>query len=211
MFLQMLKMVAQSIASASSLHRETCILASRVFKLHKWLLIAFCLENPFTQIATHDGMSIIFCQSCISLGQFVCHSKLLLHMHQASNIVLFSHSCQSVFVNSKISPLHMSLSSTVYWNFNNILSSHNSSFFITYVILELQFKHCIEALWFSQRTLNSIERIRYYPRYWDKLRGWTSSLVNTDSISLRLNNSIDSNLMSTQALHWINENFTLYI
>jgi len=71
-----------------------------------------------------------FCQSCISLGQFVCHSKLLPHMRQASNIVLFSHSCRSVSVNSKSSPLHMSFSSSVYWNFNNILSSHNLVFVI---------------------------------------------------------------------------------
>ena len=44
MFLQMLKMVAQSIASTSSPQRETCIRASRVFTfnlLRKWLLIAF--------------------------------------------------------------------------------------------------------------------------------------------------------------------------
>ena len=63
MFLQMLKMVAQSIASTSSPQRETRIRASRVFKfnlLRKWLLIAFCLENPLSQIAVFDGMSIIF-------------------------------------------------------------------------------------------------------------------------------------------------------
>ena len=73
------------------------------------------LENPLSQIAILDGMSIIFfCQSCTSLGQFVCHSKLLPHMRQASNIVLFSHSYRSVSVNSKSSPLHMSFSSSVY-------------------------------------------------------------------------------------------------
>ena len=129
----MLKMVAQSIASTSSPQRKTCIRASRVFKfnlLRNWFLIAFCLENPLSQIAKPNRMSIISYQSCISLGQFVYHSKLLLHMHQASNIVLFSHSCRSVSINSKSSPLHMSLSSSVYWNFNNILSSHNSVFVI---------------------------------------------------------------------------------
>ena len=111
------KMVAQSIESTSSPRRETHIWASRVFKfnlLHKWLVIAFCLENPLSQIAILDEMSIIFGQSCIILSQFVCHSKLLLQMHQASNSVLFSHSCQSVFVNSRSCPLHMSLSFSVY-------------------------------------------------------------------------------------------------
>jgi hypothetical protein len=61
MFLQMLKM--QSIASTSIPQRETRIRASRVFKfnlLRKWLLIAFCLENPLSQIAILDGMSIVF-------------------------------------------------------------------------------------------------------------------------------------------------------
>ena len=111
------KMVAQSIESTSSPRRETHIWASRVFKfnlLRKWLVIAFCLENPLSQIAILDEMSIIFGQSCIILSQFVCHSKLLLQMHQASNSVLFSHSCQSVFVNSRSCPLHMSLSFSVY-------------------------------------------------------------------------------------------------
>ena len=133
MFLHMLKMVAQSIASTSSPQRETRIRASRVFKfnlLRKWLLIGFFLENSFSQIAILDGMSIIFYQSCISLGQFVCHSKLLPHMRQASNIALFSYSFRSVFVNSKSSPLHMSLSSSVYWNFNNMLPSPNLVFVI---------------------------------------------------------------------------------
>jgi hypothetical protein len=87
-FLQMLKMVDQSIASSSSSHRETCIRTSSVFTFnlfHKWLLIAFCLENVLSQIAILDGMSITSCQSCISLGQFVCHSKLLPHVCQTSN------------------------------------------------------------------------------------------------------------------------------
>ena len=117
MFVQMLKMVAQAIASTSSPQRETRIRASRVFKfnlLRKWLVVAYCLENPLSQIAILDGMSIIFCQSCRSLGQLLCHSKLLPHVRQASNIVLFSHSCQSVSVNSSSSPLHMSLSSLMY-------------------------------------------------------------------------------------------------
>ena len=39
-------------------------------------LIAFCLENPLSQIAILDGMRINYYQSGISLGQFVCHSKL---------------------------------------------------------------------------------------------------------------------------------------
>ena len=130
---QMLKTVAQSIASTSSSQRETCVRASRVFKfntLRKWLLIAFCLENPLLQITILDGMSIYFGQSCISLGQFVCHSKLLPHMRQASNIFLFSHSCRSIFVNSRSSPSHMLFSSSVYWNFNNIILSHNSVFVV---------------------------------------------------------------------------------
>ena len=96
MFLQMLKMVAQSIVSTSSPQTQTHIRASRVFKfnlLRKWLLIAFCLEkNPLSQIIILDGMSVIFCQSCKSLSQFMCHSKLLPHMRQASNIIMFSHS-----------------------------------------------------------------------------------------------------------------------
>ena len=63
MFLQMLKMVARSIASTSSPQRETCIRPYRVFKfnlLRKWLWIAFCLQNPLLQIAILDGMSIVF-------------------------------------------------------------------------------------------------------------------------------------------------------
>jgi len=114
MFLQMLKMVAQSIASTSSPQRESCIRAAKVLKfnlLRKWLLIAFCLENPLSQITILDGMGMISCQSYISLSQFVCHSKLLPHMRQASNIDFFPHSCQSVSINSKSSPLHISLSS----------------------------------------------------------------------------------------------------
>ena len=46
----------------------------------------------------------ICCQSCISLGQFVCQSKLRPHMRQTSNIVLFSHSCWSVAINYRIFP-----------------------------------------------------------------------------------------------------------
>ena len=118
MFIQMLKMVAQSIASTSSPQRETRIRASRVFNfnlLRKRLLIAFCLENTLSPIAIFDGTSIFFSgQSCMSLGQYTCHSKLLPHMRQSSNIVLFSHSCWSVSVNYGSSPLHMSLSSSVY-------------------------------------------------------------------------------------------------
>ena len=53
MFLQMLKMVVQSIASTPSPQRVTHIRASRVLKLNllcKWLLTAFCLENLLSQI-----------------------------------------------------------------------------------------------------------------------------------------------------------------
>ena len=60
MFLQMFVFVAQSIASTSSPGREARIKASRVSKFNilcKWLLIAFCLENPLSQIAIFDGMS----------------------------------------------------------------------------------------------------------------------------------------------------------
>ena len=39
----------------------------------------------------------------------MCHSKLLLHMRQASNIVLIPYSCQSVYISSRSSSLHMSL------------------------------------------------------------------------------------------------------
>ena len=63
MFIQMLKMVAQSIASTSSPQRETRIRASRVFNfnlLRKRLLIAFCLENTLSPIAIFDGTSIFF-------------------------------------------------------------------------------------------------------------------------------------------------------
>ena len=78
-FLQMLKMIAQSIASTSS-HKE------RPAQEHQgsssstycasgfWLL--FCLENSLSQIAILDEMGIIFCQSCISLGQFVCFFQI---------------------------------------------------------------------------------------------------------------------------------------
>ena len=113
-FLQMLKMIAQSNCIHFKPQSETRIRASKVFKfnlLRKWLLIAFCLKICLSQITILDGMSIIFYQICISLGQFVCRSKLLPHMHQASNIILFSHSCRSV---SMSSPLHMSLSYYVY-------------------------------------------------------------------------------------------------
>ena len=51
MFLQMLKMVAQSIAKTSSPQRKNCIRTSRVFKFNllcRWLLIAFCLEDPLS-------------------------------------------------------------------------------------------------------------------------------------------------------------------
>ena len=44
--------------------------------LCKWFEIAFRLENPLSQIAILDEMSIIFCQSSISLGEFVCHTKV---------------------------------------------------------------------------------------------------------------------------------------
>ena len=55
MFLQMLKMTAQSIASTSSPQRKTCIRATRVFKfnqLRKWLLIAFSLKKSHTNSYT---------------------------------------------------------------------------------------------------------------------------------------------------------------
>jgi hypothetical protein len=134
-FLQMLKMVAHSNASISSPQREIRIRASRIFKFNlscEWFWIAFCLENPLSQIAILDKLSITFYQSWISLGRFVCHSKSLPHMHQVLNIVLFS--CRTVFVNSKSSRLHMSLSSSVYWKFGNILSSHNLMFVIWTII-----------------------------------------------------------------------------
>ena len=44
------------------------------------------LFGKSSQIPILDGMSIT-CQSCISSGQFVSHSKLLIHMRQASNSV----------------------------------------------------------------------------------------------------------------------------
>ena len=97
-----------------------------------------CYENPLSQRAILDGMSIIFCQSCINLVQFVCHFKLLAHMRQPSNMVLFSHSCWSVPVNFRSSPLHMSFSSSMYWNFNNILVSHN---FLNFKSSDLGFDH----------------------------------------------------------------------
>jgi hypothetical protein len=115
MFLQLLKMVAQSIASHFKPTERDPQKSIKVFiLLRKWRWIAFCLENPLSQIAILVGMSTFFyffyfCQSCINLGQFVCHSELLPRMHQASNIVLFSHSCRSVSINSRSSPLHMSL------------------------------------------------------------------------------------------------------
>ena len=102
MFLQVLKMVVRSIASTSSPQRETHVRASRVFKfnpLRTWLLISFCLETPLSQITIFDRMSIISCQSCISACQFVCHSRMLPHMRQASNIDLLLHSCRSVSIN----------------------------------------------------------------------------------------------------------------
>ena len=43
----------------------------------KWHLIAFCLENLLKRIAKIDGMSIIFFQSYINSGKFVCYSKLM--------------------------------------------------------------------------------------------------------------------------------------
>ena len=138
--------------STSNSQRETCIRASRVFKfnqLHKWLLIAFCLKCRLSQIAILDGMSIIFYQSCITLGQYVWHSKLLPRMRQASNIVLLSHTCQSVSTKFQEFSLHMSLSSSMYWNFNNILSSHNFGFcesitIIAWIITRVEKLGCIK-------------------------------------------------------------------
>ena len=129
MFLQMLKMVAQSIGFTSSPQREIRIRASRVFKfslLRKWLLIVFCLENLLSQIAILDGMSIIFYQSCIILGQFVCYSKLCPLMHQTSNIILFSHFCQSVSMKSLT---HVTFFFGVL-KLQQYLLSHNSIFMI---------------------------------------------------------------------------------
>ena len=113
-FLQMLKMVGQSIASTSNAKKQTCIRASRVFKFNmlcKWLVIALCFENPCSQKTILDEMSITFCRTFISVGQFVCHSKLLPHTHHTSIIILFSHACWSASVNSRSSPWHMSPSS----------------------------------------------------------------------------------------------------
>ena len=133
MFLQMLKIIAQFIASTSSPQRKTCIRATRDFKfnlLRKWPLMAFSSEKSITQIAILGGKNIMLYQSCIGLCQFVCHSNLLPHMCQASKIILFSQSCRSVSVNSKSCSLHVSLSSLVYWDYNNILSRHNLVFVI---------------------------------------------------------------------------------
>ena len=156
MFLHMLKMVAQPIASTSS-HKWDLHKSIKGFKfdlLRKWLLIAFCLENSLTN-SILDGMNITFGQSCIILGQFVCHSKLLPHVCQTSNIVLFSHSCQSVSVNHRSSPLHISLSSWVYWNFNNIILSHNfdicdSILIIVWILMGVEKFGCIEY-WRSRK------------------------------------------------------------
>ena len=86
-------------------------------------------EKPLSQIAIHDGMSIMICQSCISVGQFVCRSKLLPHMRQTSNIVLFSCLCWSDSVKSRSSKIfpytYHFFFSAIYWNLNNVLSSHN--------------------------------------------------------------------------------------
>ena len=71
------------------------------------------------RIAILDGTSIIFLPSCISLGQFPCHSKLLSHMCQASNILLFSLILKCFSVSSTSYPF-MSFSFWVCWNFNNI-------------------------------------------------------------------------------------------
>ena len=122
--------VSPNVEDGSPIH---CIhWASRAFKFNlfrKWFFIAF-LENPLSQIVLLDGIGITFYPSCISLGQFVCNSKLLPKMRQTLSIIMFSHSCRSVSVNSRNSPLHMLFSSSMYLNFNNILSSHNFVFMI---------------------------------------------------------------------------------
>ena len=69
MLLQMLKMVAQSIAYTSSPQRETRIRASRVLRfnlLRKWLLIAFCLENPLSHCLTLFPTSLAISDHCLN-------------------------------------------------------------------------------------------------------------------------------------------------
>ena len=140
MFIQMLKMVAQSIVFTSRPKRETHIRASRVFKfnlLQKWHLIAFCLENLLTNSYTWWN-EYNFYQNWIKLGQFVCHSNLLPHMCQALKYcyvftIMSKYFCKfhvTYTCHLQCLPYVMSLSSSVYWNFNNILSSHNSLFVI---------------------------------------------------------------------------------
>ena len=97
--MKMLKMIDQSIASTSSPQRETRIRATKVFKfnlLRKWLLIAFCLENPLFQIAILDGIILIFLSKLHKLRP-ICVPSQIATTYAPSFKYCFVHTHVKVF------------------------------------------------------------------------------------------------------------------
>ena len=86
MFLQVLKTVAHSIASTSSPQKETRKRASRVFfkfnLLRKWLLIAFCMENPLSHCLALFPVSLTISDNRLNsrLQKKIARAKLNLSM-----------------------------------------------------------------------------------------------------------------------------------
>ena len=91
----------QSIFSTSIPHNDTQIKVSEVSNFNKackWLLIAFCFENPLSQIAILEGMTSDFCQSFMRCGQLVYHSLMRLqNCHASYNTLFYTCTPQSFY------------------------------------------------------------------------------------------------------------------
>ena len=120
----------QSIFSTSIPHNDTQIKVSEVSNFNKackWLLIAFCFENPLSRIAILEGMTSDFCQSFMRCGQLVYHLSMPPQNCHAAHNDLFSHSCLKVSTNSSNSALLASHSTAINLNFMINLSNHYSN------------------------------------------------------------------------------------
>ena len=113
----------QPIFSNSIPHNDTCIKASKVSNFNeacKWLLVAFCFENPLSQII----MTSYFGQSFMRCGQSVYHSLMLPQNCHALFNDLFTYSCLKVSTNPSNSTLFASFFIVVNPNFTINLSNH---------------------------------------------------------------------------------------
>ena len=144
----------QSIFSNFIPHKDTCIKAFKVSNFNeacKWLLIAFCFENPLSQIVMLKGMTSIFCQSFMRCGQLVYQLVDDPQNYLASYNNLFSHSCLKVSTNSSNSiftciVVNLRQSKIYDQSLQPLLWHRYTNFLITWIIIWAEEFWCIENM-----------------------------------------------------------------